>query len=468
MTLLVVLTAKLLYLAWFAKGQEAKVFIGTGMYGRNESGDSNDIVVLGGLFPVHHNGCGNVFDLGVQTLEAMVLATQNINDNPSILPGVTLAFEIRDTCALANKALEQSLKYVSARSLRIGSSDTVNRTILGISGVVGAALSRVSTAVARLLRLFKVPQISYASTAKILSDKTIFDYFFRTIPPDSLQAQAMADIVERFNWTYVIAMHTGDIYGSEGIRALIDELRKRNSTLNCIATISSVELQQNAKPEDFDRAIEIISQEWVRNATVVVLFVQLETAIGVLEAVGRKQKIDSEFASKNFTWIGSDGWGDHVPKELYEIAQGSLSVIPKSQVSDKFDNYFQSLHPLNYSANPWFGEYWESVFNCSLGDRPGFEECDLASQTLSHESVYRQSSFVTFSIDTVNAFAHAIHKLQQDFCQGGPGLCQEMLDTQSGHVAIRGELLCTMCLSVECQLISSALTAMEISRVDML
>ena len=56
----------------------------------------------------------------------------------------------------------------------------------------------------------------------IVGDKTMFEYFIRTVQPDSLQAKAMADI-EYFNWTYVIAMHTDDIYGTDGINTFIKQ-----------------------------------------------------------------------------------------------------------------------------------------------------------------------------------------------------------------------------------------------------
>ena len=421
----------LLMLFWLVGGQETAVYVGPEVNGSINNANT-DVIVLGGLFPVHdaeESQCGKVFDSDMQRLEGMVLATQKINDDNSILPGVTLAFEIRDTCAQANIALEESLKFVSGRRLK-----AANGTVLGISGIVGAAFSRASTSVARLLRLFQVPQISYASTANVLSDKTIFDYFFRTIPPDSLQARAMVDIIEYFNWTYVIAMHTGDIYGREGIEAFIDELEKKN---RCVA-MSSIEIPEVAATDDFERAIEIINQEWVSNATVIVLFAQRDTAIGLFEAVRKKQMENSDFASKQFTWIGSDGWGDRLPEDLREVAQGSLSVFPRSLTSVEFDNYFQSLHPSNYSANPWFEEYWESIFNCSLR---GEQKCDYLNQFISNETGYRQSGFVSFSIDAVYAFAHAIHNMQRDFCDGGPGLCSKIVDSRSGGVAIRGALL---------------------------
>lgn len=417
-----------------------QVYIGTGVNGSINVEAGNDVLVLGGLFPVHRNEdnqCGRILDLGVQRLEAMVLATQNINNDPTFLPGVTLAYEIRDTCTQANYALEQSLDYVSSRNLRIGFQ---NGTILGVSGVVGAASSSVSIAVANLLRLFSIPQISPASTAAILSDKTRFDYFFRTIPPDSLQARTMAEIIDYFNWTYVIAVHSDDAYGSDGISALIDELDKvQNSSRICIA--ASIELPLVATTADFDGAVETMNQEWVRNATVVVLFGQLATAIGLLEAVERRLRVDPEFGSKNLTWIGSDAWGDQLPAELHYLTHGMLSVLPRSKRNSDFDSYFRSLNPLNDIANPWFTEYWESVFNCSLGNRPELESCDVANQALGPDSGYRQNSKVTFGIDAVYAFAHAIRKLQLDFCPGGRGLCDEIVDSRSGGVAIRGGLL---------------------------
>jgi metabotropic glutamate receptor 2/3 len=44
--------------------------------------------------------------------------------------------------------------------------------------------------VANLLRLFKIPQVSYASTSEALSDKTRFEFFARTVPPDKYQVDA--------------------------------------------------------------------------------------------------------------------------------------------------------------------------------------------------------------------------------------------------------------------------------------
>lgn len=95
----------------------------------------------------------------------------------------------------------------------------------------------VSFQVANLLRLFQIPQISYASTSAKLSDKTRYDYFARTVPPDFYQAKAMAEILRYFNWTYVSTVASEGDYGETGIEAFEQEARMRNI---CIATSEKV------------------------------------------------------------------------------------------------------------------------------------------------------------------------------------------------------------------------------------
>ena len=75
-------------------------------------------------------------------------------------------------------------------------------------GVIGPGSSAVSIQVQNLLQLFDIPQIGYSATSRDLTDKNRFRYFVRVVPPDELQAQAMVQIVQKYNWTYVSAVCT--------------------------------------------------------------------------------------------------------------------------------------------------------------------------------------------------------------------------------------------------------------------
>lgn len=386
---------------------------------------------LGGLFPVHARQdsiCGKIQDLGIQRLEAMVFAVSLINEDSTLLPELTIGFDIRDTCTLENDALEEALNYVTGTA--DGSGDTYS-----VSGVIGAAASSVSIAVASLLRLFHVPQISYASTARTLSDKTRYDYFLRTIPPDLFQARVMVDLVLYHNWTYVIAISSDDTYGREGIAAFKKELTEVSDAANrthCVAT--SIELELSASEQDYDKAIGYINKVWVSNASVVVLFSQLKTAEGILRAISRYGN------HRPLTFIVSDAVGDQLPSKYHATAQGMISVLPKYSESRKFDTYFQSLKP-STNLNPWFREYWSDVFNCSFqSDGSRIKLCDETKQAISYSNGYKQNSKVSFVIDAVYAYAHAIHNLLLATC-GEIKLCDEVLDYKIHGTVLNGALL---------------------------
>lgn len=87
-----------------------------------------------------------------------------------------------DKLVLPSAALSIGLMTVVSSKLLFIVSIDVNIMLF-----TGGSDSGVSIQVANLLRLFKIVQISPASTNVDLSDKTRFEFFARTVPPDNFQ-----------------------------------------------------------------------------------------------------------------------------------------------------------------------------------------------------------------------------------------------------------------------------------------
>jgi hypothetical protein len=361
----------------------------------------------------------------------MVFAIRQINSDTSLLPGVNLTFDIRDTCFIPNVALERSIEFVHASDV-----SCTNQTALAVSGAIGPAGSSASASVASLLRLFEVPQISYGSTSPVLSDTSRFDYFFRTIPSDDFQARAMADIVVHFNWTYIHLLYSDDTYGREGIDSLTEALASKNESQLCIAT--RVPLTPGSRDNQvYDDIVERMSQEWVRNASVAVLFGHPNEATEMARAIKRVTDEDTRMLLSEITWLASDSWSVIGPVASDERFKGTLGLIPHPGTRQDFTDHFISLNPgKNNTDNPWFNAYWESVFNCSLdGDS---NQCDTSAQTLTGlKSV--SSSYI---IDGVYAFANALHQMIVDHCQNSnTTICDDIIIRRSTGAAINGILL---------------------------
>uniref|UniRef100_A0A8D2LJX4 Glutamate metabotropic receptor 2 n=1 Tax=Varanus komodoensis TaxID=61221 RepID=A0A8D2LJX4_VARKO len=378
-------------------------------------------LVIGGLFPVHEKGgpteeCGKINEhRGIQRLEAMLFALDEINKNPQILPGITLGAHILDTCSKDTYALEQSLDFVRASLTRVDGSEHIcpdgsyaihDDVPTAITGVIGGSYSDVSIQVANLLRLFQIPQISYASTSAKLSDKTRYDYFARTVPPDFYQAKAMSEILRFFNWTYVSTVASEGDYGETGIEAFEQQARARNI---CIATSEKVGRSMNKKT--FDGVIKALLQK--PSARVVVLFTRSEDARELLAAAQR--------INVSFTWVASDGWGalESVVAGSEPVADGAITIELSSYPVQEFAVYFQKLDPYNNSRNPWFREFWEHKFQCSFHS----QNC---SQFSLKSGKFEQESKIMFVVNAVYAMAHALHNMYQALCPNATKLCDSM------------------------------------------
>jgi len=280
-----------------------KTLLSTGRYGRRR-GD----VTLGGLFPVHEYGspreaCGVISEFrGIQRLEAMLFAIEQINNDQQLLPGIKLGALILDTCSDDNYALEQSLRFVRSR-LASGTCTCVNTSTSKlfhndyVFGVVGATLSSVSVHVAHLLRLFQLPQISYASTTPKLSESS-FDYFARTVPSDSNQARAIVDILQRLNFTYVNTIYSHGDYGEGGFREFKrllklstttndDEININNKRQQRICIADEQRLKRDASIYDIKNILEPMLERIKTDVQVrvYVLFVTKEDARKLLQAI---------------------------------------------------------------------------------------------------------------------------------------------------------------------------------------
>jgi hypothetical protein len=283
-------------------------------------------VILGGLFPLHkksnenENACGVFSEVpGYQYMEAMLFAINEINADPDLLPNITLGAHIYDTCRSKTIAADAAKRFI-----KTSLEKDIN---IQLAGVIGALSSGVSETIANFLRVFEIPQISYASTSIILSNKDIYSYFLRVVAPPS-----------------VSTVNSAGAYGTKGMEEFWKTAERNGVCIDIQERLSAFPTQV-----EYEETITRIFQRAKESRVSVLVVFGTQTDIrGLLEAI---QKYSS-LAPRHFTWIGSDGWSNrlHVVETAPDAALGALTIMQRTgEVSQKFKNYFSSF---NLANNP--------------------------------------------------------------------------------------------------------------------
>ncbi|KAH8021228.1 hypothetical protein HPB51_013329 [Rhipicephalus microplus] len=179
----------------------------------------------------------------------------------------------------------------------------------------------------------------------------------------------------------------------------------------CIARFLALS-PQATKAEYYEAIANLQSDE---NSRVIVCFCASVTIVRLLTAI-RNTNITGRF-----TLVVSESW--MADKELLagleEQAAGVLSFRNHVEPDEEFEVYYTSLNPRNNVRNPWFREFWESHFQCSL-DSEGETADHYERKCTGDESLsegYEQDPQIDGVKSAIYLIARALHNMLDDYCQ---------------------------------------------------
>ncbi|XP_028390818.1 metabotropic glutamate receptor 3-like isoform X2 [Dendronephthya gigantea] len=377
-------------------------------------------IILGALFPIHQIGrtekeCGVFNELvGYQYMEAMLYALDKINERNDILPGIKLGSIIYDTCRSPIITADKTKEYIKVTLKK----STPNST--EFAGVIGAFKSGNSVIAANFLRVFRIPQISYGSLTVKLSNKNVFNYFLRTVPPDSFFAAALVKLLLRMGWTYVSIVYSSGTWPETGA----EEVRKalKNDKI-CVA--KSLQLSRFPTPEDFARIVEELTQD--SQPRIVVLVTIQRDSRGLLVAKKKNPR------GSRLSLVGSLEWSNRrdITQGLDDIADGTIAFGHREGRIPEFEYYFRNLTFKNYSRNNkyWIGEYWQTTYKCKLRNisvPTNYTNYCSEDEMNRLNTGYKELAPVQVVINAVQAMARGLDALQRHKCPNTTKICKAM------------------------------------------
>ncbi|XP_075142257.1 metabotropic glutamate receptor 3-like [Leptodactylus fuscus] len=307
-----------------------------------------------------------------QLVEAIRFAIEEINENSTILPGVTLVFSPRIVCEYSN--IKEELENMNKSST--------------IAAVIEAGKEYTLDEVCHLLQDAKIPVIGCSMiNLKLPKDP----FFVSTASSVQHLSKAIIDVLTYFGWTYVSVLASSD----DTLPSVMDEFQKQASRHKiCFASSTIFCYLKNS--------IQIFKNlQSYPKAQVLVLFVTTWHLEHLLN--------EAHELNVSFIWVVSTPW--KVPVNIlkkYNQSVGPIITIQmRSYPLQRLNEHFQAkMKADSYSLNnPSFRSLFSNVF---FGG--------TAIMNLDHEEQFPPSLKIMFAVNAAYAIAYALQDMYNATC----------------------------------------------------
>uniref|UniRef100_A0A3B3DBM8 Olfactory receptor C family, j1 n=1 Tax=Oryzias melastigma TaxID=30732 RepID=A0A3B3DBM8_ORYME len=322
-------------------------------------------ITIGGIFSYHKSAvtassalklnpssikCEGLDQGELQYAYTMMFAIEEINSSSELLPDVTLGYRIFDSCPSIPLSIRALLNLMNVYGGEKSSCDKPS----SVHAVIGDTTSTSTIGIERTLGPFHIPVISHSATCACLSNRGDYPSFFRTIPSEIFQSNALAKLVKPFGWSWVGAIRTNNDYGNGGMATFLESAKKEG-----VCVEYSVAIYRTDPRQRFLDVVNIIKKS---TSKVIVAFAD-GTDLDIHFRELHAQRVTG------LQWVGSEGWITYrqiATPMNYAVVQGAVGFAALSSPIPGLQEFLRNSKPSITEGNQGLVELWEMVFNCTL------------------------------------------------------------------------------------------------------
>ncbi|KAM8970937.1 vomeronasal type-2 receptor 26-like [Sarcophilus harrisii] len=289
---------------------------------------------------------------------ALQYAVDEINKNPYLLPNITLGYQLLNNFHLEKLAVESALIWLSGRGPVIPnySCDRQSNTV----AVIGGMSTMLSMAMATILELYKVPQITYGQFDPRLKDKVQYPYVYQLGSKESTLHLAFIQLMLHFEWTWVGLLLSDNTRGEMFFNDLKEEMA--NNGL-CVAIKERVPQRIGIK-----EGFQLVSRVIASSSNVIFIY-------GVADSLQELSLLLLTFIPYGKLLVTTSSWDFSIDTkfELFPIFHGTILFSHIQKEIPGFTDFVRNMNPVMNPEDIFLKAFWEAVFNCRFSDKKGAE-----------------------------------------------------------------------------------------------
>ncbi|XP_061447675.1 extracellular calcium-sensing receptor-like, partial [Rhineura floridana] len=347
---------------------------------------------------------------------ALAFAVSEINENPTILPNVSLGFHISDIYYSQSRIYYTAMEFFSAQHKFIPNYQcAIQNNLIAAIGGLGSETSRH---LATILDMYKLPQFTYGDFVPMTSGQSDFLSLYRMVPNEIHQYKGIVQLLAHFRWVWLGLMVMDDESGEFFLKNLLPMLSESGI---CPAFTEKI-----AKLIFFDDFLtiqaswnETIVNIMQNKADVIVVHGDAKTMMVLRTMLQGANDYKKSFGK---VWIMASQL-EIIALRMFkdwdiEAFHGALAFTAHSHVVPGFQSFLQNLRPLLAKGDGFIQPFWEQAFDCSFL-KSEFKEMDVKTCTGEERLDSLPGPFFEMSMtghsysiyNAVYALAHSVHAM---------------------------------------------------------
>ncbi|XP_077169450.1 vomeronasal type-2 receptor 26-like [Paroedura picta] len=301
-----------------------------------------------------------------QNILALVFAVKEINENPKLLPNVTLGINIYNNYIRPSSTYHAAMELLSTKRMFIPNYKCDNQN--NVVAVLGGPKSNFCLYMADILYIYKIPQLLYGS-APVMNNKNEAVFLYKMFPSWTNQYVGMLRLLLHFRWIWIGVLYVDNEHGQRFVHKVLPDFSEHGICFDFISFFPSITFS-NSFSEMAVGNVELSRLVIGSTAKAVVVYGEIQSMIILRFLLRIAEFMEIPMKTKAKVWILTaqmDFMSTKIQRNWdLDFIHGALSLaVPFREVSG-FDQFLQARDPASEKEDGFIGDFWKHAFGCLL------------------------------------------------------------------------------------------------------